>query len=91
MGHHYTGCIEYADDITLLTPTRSGLKVLIDIYEKYAHEYCVNFNGTKSRYLIIRGRDCKPDNRTVLMTPSCLVPKMLYIWAIIYPLLIRIV
>ena len=64
MGNHYTGCIGYADDLTLLTPTRSGLKVLIDICEKYAHEYCVNLNGTKSRYLIFRGRNCTPDNRT---------------------------
>ena len=92
MGNHYTGCIGYADDLTLLIPTRSGIKVLIDICEKYAHEYCVSFNGTKSRYLIFRGRNCKPDNRTVfLMTPSCMVPKMLFIWAIIHPLLIRIV
>ena len=80
MGNHYTACIGYADDLTLLTPTRSGLKVLIDICEKYAHEY---FNGTKSRYLIFRGRNCKPDKRTVfLMTSSFIVPKMLYIWAI---------
>ena len=45
MGNHYTGCIGYADDVTLLTPTRSGLKVLIDICDQYAHEYCVK--GTK--------------------------------------------
>lgn len=54
----------------MLTPTRSGLKVLIDICEKYAHEYCVNFNGTKSRYLIFRGRNCKPDNRTVFFNDT---------------------
>ena len=92
MGNHYTGCIGYADDLTLLTPTQSGLKVLTDICKKYAHEYRIHFYGTKSRYLIFRGRNCKPDNITVfLMTPSCIVPKMLYIWVIMYPLLIRIV
>ena len=42
MGNHYKGCIGYADDITLLTPARSGLKVLIDICEKYADKYYVN-------------------------------------------------
>ena len=47
VGNHYTGCIEYADDLTLLTPTRSGLKVLIDICKIYAHEYCENFNSTR--------------------------------------------
>ena len=70
MGNHYTGCIEYADDITLLTPTRSGLKVLIDICEKYAHEHCVNFNGSKSRYLSFRGRNCKPDSKTVFFNDT---------------------
>ena len=70
MGNDYTGCIGHADDLTLLTPTRSGLKVLIDICQQYAHEYCVNFNGTKSRYLIFRGRNCKPYNRTVFFNDT---------------------
>ena len=70
MGNHYTSCIGYADYMTLLTPTISGLKVLIDICKKYAHEYCVNFNGTKSRYLIFRGRNCKPDNKTVFFNET---------------------
>ena len=65
MGNHYTGCIGYTYDLTWLTPTISGLKVLIDICEKHAHQHCVNVNGSKSRYLIFRGRNCKPDNRTV--------------------------
>ena len=33
IGNHYTGGIGYADDLTILTPTRSGLKVLNEIYE----------------------------------------------------------
>ena len=70
MGNHYTVCIRYADDLSLLTPTISGLKVLIDICEKYAHEYYVNFNGTTSRYLIFRGRNCKPDNITVFFNDT---------------------
>ena len=40
MSKHYTGCFGYADDLALLTPTKSGFKVLLDICEKYAHEYC---------------------------------------------------
>ena len=62
MDNHYTGCIGYADDLTLLTSTKSGLKVL--------NEYCVNFNGTKSIYFIFRGRNCKPDNRTVFFNDT---------------------
>ena len=91
MGNHYTGGIGYADDLTLLTPTRSGLKVLIEICEQYADDYCVTFHCAKSMYLVFRGRICKPDNRrVVLMAPSCGLFRMLYIWATMYPLLIRI-
>ena len=86
----YTGGIGYADDMTLLTPTKSGVKVLIEICEQCADDYCVKFNSTKSMYLMFRGRRCKPDNRTVvLMAPTYRVFRMLYIWATIWPLLIR--
>ena len=66
MGNHYTGVIRYADDLTLLIHPRSGLKVLIEICEQYADDYCVKFNSAKSMYLVFRGRKCKPDNRTVV-------------------------
>ena len=67
MGNHYTGGIGYADDLTLLTPTRSRLKILIDIIcEQYADNYHIMFNGAKSMYLVFRGRSCTLDNRTVV-------------------------
>jgi len=59
IGSHHTGCIGYANYITLLAPTRSRLMVLFDICKTYAY---VHVNGDKSRYLIIRDRSCKPDN-----------------------------
>ena len=66
MCNHYTGGIRYANELTLLTSTRYGLKVLIEICEQYADDYCVKFNSAKSMYLVFRGRSCKPDNRTVV-------------------------
>ena len=91
MCNHYTGGIGYVDNLTLLTPIRSGLKVLIEICEQYAYDYCVKFNSAKSMYLVFRGQSCKLDNRrVVLMTPSFRVFRMLYIWATMYPVLIRI-
>ena len=91
MGNHYTGGIGYADDLSLLTTTRSGLKVLIEICEQYADDYCVKFNSAKSMYLVFRGRSCKPDNRTVVFNgTSCRLFRMLYILATKYPLLIGI-
>ena len=66
MGNHYTGGIGYVDDLTLLTSTRSGLKVFIEICEQYAGDYCVKYNSAMSMNLLFRGRSCKPDNRTVV-------------------------
>ena len=34
------------------------------------HTNTVNFNGTKSRYFIFRGRNRKPDNRTVFFNDT---------------------
>ena len=53
MGNHCTDGIGYSDDLTLLTPTKSGLKVLIEICKQYAEHYCVKFNSAKSKYLVL--------------------------------------
>ncbi len=31
---------------------------LVDVYEKYAEEYNISFNGGKSRLLLFKGRQC---------------------------------
>ncbi len=67
MGNHYTGGLGYADDLSLLTPSLSALRVLVKICEKYADEYDVKFNGAKSQYLVFKGRKCTPDNRTIVV------------------------
>ena len=67
MGNHYTGSIGYADDLTLLAPTLSGLQVLIKICERYADEFDIKFNRAKSVYMVFGGRRCKCDNRIVMV------------------------
>ena len=67
MGNHCTGSLGYADDLTLLAPTLSGLQVLIKICERYADEFDIKFNGAKSVYMVFGGRRCKCDNRTVMV------------------------
>ncbi len=42
-----------ADDLNLLAPTLSGLKILIDVCEKYANE----FYGSKICLLLFKGRN----------------------------------
>ena len=66
MGNHSTGGIAYADDLSLLTPTKSGLQALIEICEQYVDDYYVTFNSAQSLYLVFRGRSCKLGNRTAV-------------------------
>ena len=63
MGNHYTGGIGYADDLALLTPARSGLKVIIDICKHNADDYYVQFYCMQN----FRVCSCKLNNRTVVV------------------------
>ena len=64
MGDSYAGCLGYADDLSLLAPTKKGLQKIIDIFENYANEFEILFNANKSQFLIFEGKgnihkDCK--------------------------------
>ena len=54
MGGHFTGALAYADDITLLSPSMSGLRTLSKVCEEYATEFDVTFNGQKRQLLFFR-------------------------------------
>ena len=60
IGHCYSGAFAYAADLTLLSPSRSGLSVLISECEKYATEHDMLFNGNKIKLKYFKGRFCKP-------------------------------
>ncbi len=57
MGNRFMGAVAFADDIKLLTPMFKGLKKLVSICEKYAEEYGIKFNGTKSKCMVYKGRN----------------------------------
>ena len=46
--NHYMGALCYADDISLLSPTVSGLQDMVKICERYADKYKIHFNANKS-------------------------------------------
>ena len=56
MGSHFTGALAYSDDITLLAPCKSALSILVTDCERYASEFDILFNGSKSKLLFIKGR-----------------------------------
>ena len=58
MGGHYAGALAYADDITLISPSMTGLRKMNSIYEQHASEYDILFNGSKSKLLFFNGRCC---------------------------------
>ena len=65
MGHHFSGVLAYADDITLLSPSRSGMAILVKVCEKCAAEYDIIFNSKKSQLLHFRGRRCCTINKGI--------------------------
>ena len=58
MGGHYAGALAYADDITLKSPSMTGLRKMSSICEQYASEYDILFNRSKSKLLFFIGRCC---------------------------------
>ena len=50
-GNHYMGVYCYADDLSLLSPTFTGLQEMLKICELYANNYDIIFNAKKSQLL----------------------------------------
>ena len=48
MGHYFMGALCYADDLTILAPSVSSAQKLLTECEKYANEFNVKFNSSKS-------------------------------------------
>ena len=46
-------CIFFADDLVLLSPSRYGLQKLIDIAFSYCSKFCLDFNVSKSKVMVI--------------------------------------
>ena len=52
IGHVFAGAFGYADDITLLAPTRSSMVRLLCIAQNFSAEYKFMINSTKSKLII---------------------------------------
>ena len=50
-GNHYMGVYCYADDLSLLSPTFTGLQEMLKICELYANNYDIILNAKKSQLL----------------------------------------
>ena len=54
MGRVFSGAFAYADDLTLLSPSIVALKEMLRIGSRYALEYDIKFNGSKSQMIVFR-------------------------------------
>ena len=52
LGSWYVGSFAYADDIILLAPTITFLRLMLQIVHNFGNDYCINFNPRKSEYLV---------------------------------------
>ena len=51
LGHRFCGALGYADDVILLSPTITSMKLMLNCAELFANEYHVKFNPSKSSCL----------------------------------------
>jgi hypothetical protein len=53
VGDNFVGALAYADDIVLLAPSASALRIMLTICDNYAADYSISFNASKSKCLVV--------------------------------------
>ena len=53
IGHICAAALAYADDLVLLAPTATTMRRLLLICEEYARDFCISFNVTKTKCLVV--------------------------------------
>ena len=56
----FAGAICYSDDIVLLAPCPSALRIMLKICDKYAHDHGLSFNADKTQLICFRSRQIHP-------------------------------
>ena len=72
-GPHFMGVYGYADDISLLYSTVSGMKEMLKTCENFAKQHDILFNASKSQLLWF-GKGKKPINTNLKMENGQVIP-----------------
>jgi arginine exporter protein ArgO len=56
IGPHFVGELAYAGDIVLLAPTASAMRSLLAVCDEYSREYCISFNVSNTKCLVVTPR-----------------------------------
>ena len=62
IGNSYLGVFGYADDLTLLCPSLTGLKEMLNTCEAYAKDYNILFNAKKSKLMYFGRNNINTNN-----------------------------
>lgn len=63
VGNFYLGALCYADDLTLLAPSASAMRILLSTCEEYANEHAMSFNAVKSKCVLFKPRMAATQDR----------------------------
>ena len=58
---HAVGCLSYADDLVLLAPSPSALRIMLRVCELFASEFGLVFNASKTQLICFRRAKVKCD------------------------------
>ena len=56
LGNTFVGALAYADDLTIIAPKADAARKMLDICDKYASTYSMNFNANKSKCIFFSTR-----------------------------------
>jgi len=56
---YFVKALDYADDIVLLEPSASALRIMLAICDEYANDYRISFNASKTKCLVVLPRKCR--------------------------------
>ena len=48
----FIACLLFADDMSLIAPTREALQKMIDVCAEYCSRYCLTFNVAKTKVMV---------------------------------------
>ena len=71
-GHLFAGAVCYADDIVLLAPCPSALRILLSICSSYATSHGLLFNTEKTQLICFHLRQSKPSTSVILFNNAIL-------------------
>ena len=77
--HTFSGALGYADDLVLLSPSLYGMRAMVSICERYAHDFKILFNPNKSKLLCCNVKDTNMIKMTLCGKPVEIVDSMQYL------------